>query len=491
MAGAVPPTYAVSTVSGSVRSTLAALLVLASTSALVLMACRREPAPLEPPPPARDTLAPELQVVFPTDAYGAYDRDSNGLADIEVAWRDSGGAVVPATFRITCVDCLPGTAQDTNLAKGWRVIRQDTAGAVLEETVPLLMRSGSHLLRLTVADTAGNLSREQLIYLNLPPGAYHRSIDLAYHPEWQQVRAAYLVLTPDGRKGFVPFIDGHLAVFDAEGATPTHYAGPVTNSCFAAQISLDTTTDLAYIGGGGCETPGYDVVDTHAERELSWYPVGMGMASVEVAAGRIYTGESCTTGRIIVLNKATNQEIGSIETNTRSYDAVCPNAVTFALSSDGRSGWAGMVRGGIVKFDPATFAFLGRTDVWPPTGDSVWGDVRRIVLLDDRWLYASLIEWGLDEYDVVSGSRTAHNGSLIHDLALSPDRKLLFATTNDPSGLSNIGAPLLFEVPGLRLRYAFPARTGAIQDGAVFHPDGKRVYVITEFHVEVYLVRPM
>ena len=480
-----------STVGGRRAGWVRALAVLVVASAAVTAACRREPVAIDPPRPPRDTLAPQLQVTFPTDAYGAYDRDSNGLADLEVAWHDSGGAVNPASFRITCLDCLPAAAQDTNLATGWRPVRRDSSGAVLEETVPLLMRSGSHLLKLTVADTAGNVSPEKLVYLNLPPGAYHRSIDLAYHPEWQQVRAAHLVLTPDGRKGFVPFIDGHLAVFDPEGVAPTHWVGPVANSCFAAQIALDSTTGLAYIGGGGCETAGYSVVDTRAERELNWYLVGMGLASVELAGDRIYTGESCTTGRIIVLDKTTNQEIGRVETNSRPYGASCPNATTFALSRDGRTGWAGMVGGGIVTFDATTYTRTGRTDVWPPPGDSLWGNVRDLILLDDRWLYASLIEWGLDEYDIVAGSRTAHNGSLIHDLALSPDHKLLFATTNEFSGLANVGAPLLFEVPGLRLRYAFPPRPGAIQDGAVFHPDGKRVYVITEFHVEVYLVRPL
>lgn len=450
--------------------------------------------PPTPPVIPRDTHPPVLSVFFPTEAYGAYDRDSNGLVDLELAWRDSAGAVNPASLRITCVDCLPGTAQDTNFAAGWRTVRRDTAGAVLEETIPLMMRSGSHLLRVTVADTAGNTSREQLAYLDLPPGAFHRTIDLAYPPQWQQVRAANLALTPDARKGFVPFTDGHLAVFDPEGLVPTHYVGPINNSCFAAQISRDSATGLAYVGGGGCETPGFQVVDTRTEQALVDHWVGLGLVAVHVEGNRIFVGEACTNGRIFVLDKSSLQELGRIEVNATPFDGSCVHTGSFALTSDGRRGWGGMVHGGLVWFDTQTFSVIQRFRVVSSPIPDDYGSVRGVRLLADRWLYLALIRWGLDEWDTQNGNvRTAHYGTVVKELALSPDGRLLFASASPDGTLegSRTRAPLLFEVPGLRLRYAFPQRPGAISDGVAFHPDGKRAYVMAEFNVDVYLIRPL
>ena len=467
--------------------------VLLLTAALGAAGCSGE-TPTPPPVIPPDTHPPVLTIVYPSEAYGAYDRDSNGLLDLEVAWRDSAGAVNPASLRITCSDCLPGISQDTNFAVGWRTARRDTVGAVLEETIPLLMRSGSHLLRVTVTDTAGNRSTEKLVYLNLPPGAFHRAIDLAYPATWQQVKAAFVAVTADGHKGFVPFTDGHLAVFDPDGVTPTHYIGPITNSFPGAQISLDEATGLAYIGGGGAETPGFQVVDTRTEQPLAWYSVGMGLAGVHVEGNRIFVGESCTNGRIIVLDKMTMQELGRVEVGATPFEAVCTNTRTFALTSDGHQGWGGLVDAGLVWFDAQTYAVIQRFDLEPSPGTNNYGNVRDIRLLNDRWLYLARVCEGLDEWDVQNRNvRTGRYDGLIKELTLSPDGRLLFASASPDCTLSGsyTRAPLLFEVPGLRLRYAFPQRPGAISDGAVFHPDGKRVYVMAEFNVDVYLIRPM
>jgi hypothetical protein len=79
------------------------------------------------------------------------------------------------------------------------------------------------------------------------------------------------------------------------------------------------------------------------------------------------------------------------------------------------------------------------------------------------------------------------------ELALSPDGSALFVSA-DSGGLSlagdSVNTPYLFDVPGLHLRYAFPHRRGGITDAAVWDPDGKRVFMMEEFQVDVYLVRP-
>lgn len=437
-----------------------------------------------------------MRFVWPDTLTGAFDRDSNGLADIAVTWHDAGGGVDPASVRITCINCVPGVAADTNLAKGWRLLRADSAGAEFEETIPLMMSAGDHLLGVSVADAAGNRSGAVVAALHLPPGSYHRTIDLRYPAAWRQERATNLVLTADGRKGFVPFIGGNVAVFDPDGVALPHYIRNVPNSPFAADISLDSATGLAYIAGGGAATSGFTILDTWTEQVLRTVPVGLGAAGVAVRGTRIFAGEDCTTGRVFVYDKTTLAQVGKIEVGAAPWNSTCVNSVAFALTRDGRSGWAGLVAGDLYAFDGQTLALRQRYDLTPPPGDGIYGDVRDMVLVADRWLYLARVGQGLEEFDTPTGRVTAHYPvaeplyAIPKMLALSPDHRLLFACT-DPGTTpgTNQRAPVLFTVPGLQVRFAFPPRPG-ICDGVVFHPDGKRVYQMAEYAVEVYLVRP-
>lgn len=469
----------------------------ALASGLVVAGCAKEPGG---PPPVPDTLAPRLSVSFPTGSWpssphSAWDRDSNGLLDLELAWRDSSGAVDPHTLRIVCLEGIAGAPPDTNLALGWRRVRLDSAGAALEETIPLLLSSAASRLVISVRDTAGNTATDTVV-VGVPPGSFHRTIDLAYRPEWQQVVAANLVLTLDGRKGVVPFTDGHVAIFDPDGVAPTHYVDGVFNTIFASDIALDSATGLAYIGGGGGRTPGITVFDTRAEQQVRTRSVGLGVASVEVHGDRIYVGEACTTGRIIVLDKSSLNEVGRIDPQLPYPRNPCNNSDAEVVTADGRTGWAKVVEQGVFSFDPQTFRVIRRYDVEPPDGDGYYGDVRDLKLLAERWLYMAKLDGGLDEFDTQSDRVANHyptSGRVpnIKELALSPDGTRLFVSADTSvSGPVNVRAPLLFEVPGLRLRYTFPPRGGRIGDAVVWHPDGRRVYMMAEFNVDVYVVRP-
>ena len=459
--------------------------------ALGLAACREGPP--APPPPPRDTTAPRLEIVQPGGAFG-FDRDSNGLVDLEVRWTDSGGAVALSTLRVRSRPGPPGVPEDTNLARGWTLHRLDSTGAILEESVPLLLRPGDYFLVVSVADTAGNAATVTSPAFSVPVASFHRSIGLDYRPEWQQVRGVNLALNPEGTKGYVPFIDGHVAVFDPEGREPTRYIGPIANSGFAAQISVDTATGLAYIGGGGQETAGYSVLDTRTEQYLGWHWAGgLGLASVYVHDSRLFVGESCTNGRIFVYDKATHTELARVQVGAVGVPGSCPNSRAFEVTSDGRVGWAATVEAGLVWFNAERYSLLGILDIEPPSTNGRMGNARDIKLLGDRWLYLARLGWGLDEYDVRMMTLASHAGDArdYKELALSPDGRLLFATCSADDGRPPpIQAHKLYRVPGLQLLHAFPQRPGLIADAAVFHPDGKRVFVMASFQVDVYLIRP-
>lgn len=92
------------------RAVSLALGVVVATSG----ACRNDL-----PVGLRDSVPPSVRVVFPVPGTGTYDRDSDGLMDLELAWADSGGAVDPATLRIVAVEGgVPGFGRDSNLVPG-------------------------------------------------------------------------------------------------------------------------------------------------------------------------------------------------------------------------------------------------------------------------------------------------------------------------------------------------------------------------------------
>jgi len=302
-----------------------------------------------------------------------------------------------------------------------------------------------------------------------------------------------LALSPDGRKGFAPFHQC-VAVFDPEGVQATHFIEPVGNTGWAADIVVDTSTGLAYIGGGGTPTGGFTVLDTRTEQVVGGQFVGLGMASVAVDGDRIYAGEACTDGRIFVYDKHTLAEIGSIAVGAVSYTGSCPNSGAFQFSADHKTGWAAVVQEGLIRFDAEHLLLLDHVPL-----DSArlpfWLDARSIALVGDAWLYLARID-ALDEWSAALLHPTAHVAypPTYKVLALAPDGRTLAVSSGTgstgPFGDTLKYAPRLYDVPGLTLRYAFPTRIGHLSDDLVWHPDGKRLYLMVEYQVEVYLVRP-
>ncbi len=468
---------------------LAVGLLLWTTGA----ACRSD-LPIGP----RDSVPPTVRLVFPVPGTGAYDRDSDGLMDLELVWADSGGAVNPATLRITAVEGgVPGVSKDANLVPGWRLVRLDSTGAVLEETVASLLREGETRLAVSVADRDGNSITDTTPPFRLPPGAFHQAIPLTGMPSCQDDRGVNLALSPDGRKGFVPY-HRCVAVFDADGLHPVHFITGVPNTDFAVDISVDSTTGLAYIGGG-IGGQGFTVLDTRSEQVVGTGPIEQGgmVASVKVVGDRLFVGESCTSGTIDVYATGTAALLGRIPVGATSSTGSCPNTTSIAIAADG-DGWGAVVDAGLAHFDAHSYTMLGRVRLDSAFGGSYWGAARSIRLAANRWLDAALPCVGLEEFDTRPWRLTVKLGDAFHaapcfkELALSPDETSLFVSADSTGWIAvdSVQTPYLYDVPGLRLRYAFPHRRGGITDAVVWHPDGKRVYMMDEFRVDVYIIRP-
>lgn len=77
-------------------------------------------------------------------------------------------------------------------------------------------------------------------------------------------------------------------------------------------------------------------------------------------------------------------------------------------------------------------------------------------------------------------------------LALSPDEKRLFVTTQDNGALQSSNA--LIDIPSWQVVQLLPrprpAGQGRYDVGVAFHPNGKYIFVTHDQNVDVYLHRP-
>jgi len=454
----------------------------------LLVGCDSAPTP---PRSGSDSVPPVVRTLFP-DSAGNYDRDSNGLVDLEVAWTDSGGAVDPPSIRIRDV-YPPAGPPGADLHALWRVVRLDDSGAVFEEAAPGLLHAGQNRLLIEVADTAGNLAAVTSPTIVLPAAAFSRVITIPAQAGCTGSRAIYLALSPDGSRGFLPLYQC-IAVFQTDGPPNVRFVTSFPHAGFLSMIAVDSASGLAFVGGGGGQTSGFGILDTRTEQVVGEHSVGLGTAAVATDHGLLYVGEACTNGRIFVLDIPSLAEVGRIEVGASYWNSTCPNSNTFAFSEDGTRAWAGISDGGMIRLDLVADTVLEQIDL--DSGTSWLGNARDLALARDRWLLVARVRAGLDEYDVTTGAKTAHvppptNTSLsIRELALSPDGRTLFATADTNHLTTGVVAPIVYNVPGLVTRTVLPARPTPIFDAAVFHPDGQRVFMNAGRDVWVYLVRP-
>jgi len=168
--------------------------------------------------------------------------------------------------------------------------------------------------------------------------------------------------------------------------------------------------------------------------------------------------------------------------------------VVFAFSSTHRTGWAAVAAAGLVRFDPVALTLLDYFDLEP--GYPIYlGGAREIALVADHWLYLARVGEGLDLYQDEPWFRLVHLTSPRPFVTLdaSPDQRWLVVNINAsvPYGGHPGSTPQVYEAPGgLTLWYEYPVRMGRDTDAVRFHPDGKRFFVMAEYQVNVYLLRP-
>lgn len=450
-----------------------ALLLLFSAEA-----CRPERIIVPP-----DTTAPRLQVLSPHDTL--YDLDGDKLVDVSITWADSGGAIDPASARVRSLRPLNGTADTTtNLIAVWRLVRIDSAGLLLRETLENLLPDDQNRLEISVADTAGNRVTDTLTF-TLPHGAFYTTIETGVTSSAEH--AIGIVIDSAGRRGYVA-VARSLVVFDPDSlrivTTIRSYA-----SNFLRDIVLDEQRGYAYVSDGSIVR--YDLrTNTLTGRVPGTFSTSA-LAFSRANPSLLYAGENFAgwLGYVDVVADARTDELPIPQAGEEFVFDIA------VLPGDTKLYMTRYDEGGILVIDPVTKQILRRIQY--VSGNRFYADDFELSR-DNRHLYIALLDAsprGVADLDTQTDSVVRFLSLFPYvpgALGLSPSQHRLFVTTGDqfPTLPSK---NVLIDVQRWAIVQQFdrphPPGTNRIDGQVAFRPDGKLIFVSRDLVIDVYLNR--
>lgn len=457
------------------RGGLSALLALAAT------ACRAD----RPVGPAPDRHPPSVRVVSPTDS--AYDLDGDSLVDLELQWADSGGAVRAAAVRVRALTGVSAPGGDTaNLLDHWRLERRDATGLLAHETLDYLLHGGVNRLEVTVPDTAGNVTVDTVTF-KLPYAAWLKTIASGITGG---LPATGVALCSDDHRFYMP-VGGDLVIVDADSLRLVEVVSPGWTNQLWQPLCVPGDPVLYFTADGGLQR--YD------RAASQWLPnvgsfTGAGITQSRANPNLLYVGWG--GGDLGMISRSADSSLGYLGPWLPGY---VPGYVQLwsiaALSGDSKV-YVAYYYDGVWAIDPSRNVVLDSISV----GDtSYYGEVQSFALTrDDQRLYAAVtygyprgvheIDTGTDR-DIRSISLNPFSGIR---LALSPDEKRLFVTTQDNGAQQSSNA--LIDIPSWRVVQLLPrprpSGQGRYDIGVAFHPNGKYIFVTHDRDVDIYLHRP-
>lgn len=442
--------------------------------------------------PPRDSTAPHVHVLSPTPS--AADLDGDGFVDLSVTWADSAGRVDFAHATLRSLDGLAPPAPDTaDLLRHWRIERLDSAGLVAHETVDYLLRRGVTRLVLEVPDTAGNVRRDTLP-VQLPHYVtLSRTIETGL-PWWPP---AYRLAICDDGLLYAP-IRSRLAIINPDSQSLVAVIEPGTNPDTAP---FEMWQPLCIPGD-----PVLYIADFRLARfdrpTRQWLRVvRTTFASSSVASSRtdpdlIYEGESKAGIVGIISRSGATRTSGLLDMDPNNQTNI--NAIV-AAPGDNPLYVAYGEFGGVWAVDPVRDSVLARINLATPGDTTYLGQSLGMApSLDGTKVYVAVTDGsprGLAEIDVAT-SRISHRLALAGGrpitLAVSPDGRWAFVTTQDvranvPS--DNVLIDLTTWQPLEFVSRPRPAGDIRWDQGVVFHPNGKLLFVAHNQNVDAYLLR--
>jgi hypothetical protein len=466
------------------RCPAVALVVLELLMTVVPIACSDGPS-------GPEEESPMIDIRFPTS--GDYDRDGDGLVDIEVRFVDFGSGIDPATVQIRSSRALgPLGQRGTDLLEGFQVIQRDDSLAVLEETTDALLPDGPIDLIVHVSDQVGNPA-ERRIAINLPSGQFHRYLSAG--PQGIDFERFGIEMLPDGSKGYLLGQHGHdILPFDPFALT---FGNTIVVPGFVRFLPdgvYDPATARLYlIDTVQAEILVLDPVSDQFEAPISTSARGV---TLELGpSGLIYASLSARRASVAVVDPAERNQIKLIELPYESSlnEAAFIGASRVPTEEDRlhvilHVGPAGL---GVFDMDGAEIDWIDLNPGDPHPGFGNQSAIDRMaekLYVTDTPTPGGLVEVDLSSQEVVRELRM--DGLEGRNLALSPSTTRALVTLGAQPGFEPEN--WLVDLTTMTILEHLPSVMNLDRPGdqkGVFRPDGQLFFIVSGNGISVYLNR--
>jgi hypothetical protein len=430
-----------------------------------------------------DHIAPAVIVTSPKGS--TYDLNGDQLVDVSIAWRDSLSGVDPSTVRIRSLAKTNGPADtSTNLMISWTVVKNDQTGLLVRENLSNLLPDGPNRLEVSVADSAGNLRVDTLLF-TLPSVSPYLTIDPQLNPSTNPSYelASDITLDSARHRGFMA-VSRTIVEFDTDSMKVIGLIPSGTTTDPLQNVKFDSVSGLVYASDSrGVHV--YDPGSLGQLRSISNVLATMGLAFSRVNPSLLYSG-SAFDGWLVYANVASNAMTDTMQiahTADEFEFRIC------LLSGDQKLYMTRYNDGGILVIDPSAKRIISHVTQFQ--GHQFFTD--NIALSrDDQHLYMALkdaVLRGVADLDTRTDVivRSIDLSSFVPvDLALSP-----FLTTRDIDSVTP-SKNVVIDVPTWRAVQQLDRHRSGISgsDGpAAFRGDGKLLFVGRDQAIDVYLNR--
>ena len=429
-----------------------------------------------------------IEIVFPTTE--AFDRDDDGLVDIEVRFDDMGSGIDIESLEVFSNRPLGPMGQGgTDLLASFDVVQIDATGIVLEETTDAILPGGNVTLVIRIRDNAGNLG-EALRAIRLPFGSFHR---LLVGPD-VLVDPIGIEMVPNGSRGFLlpPAFESDIVPFD-----------PFTLEVLPS-ISSGGVEDLT---DGEFETGGENLYSVgKSDRQLSVLnipsmqaraPVPISSAGIGISrgpSGLFYVALIAQRASIAVVDPVQQTELRVIQTDVTN--SLNPQEPAFIVAPSFFGGeeriFAPMAvpPGGILVIETSSGDVESVIDINPSEAQlgtpqaSVLNQANgRLYLTDfDALAEANVLTQQLERRIEAVNLRPKF-------LSLSPSRQRLFMSAGSTRG--ETGESWLVDVDAFQIleRFSVPDPRPQGENKSVFRSDGQLIFAVRGNDIAVYLNR--
>ncbi|MGH7571857.1 MAG: YncE family protein [Gemmatimonadota bacterium] len=447
-------------------------------------------------PTGSDRTSPMVAIVFPSDREN-YDRDGDGLVDIEVQFTDSGSGVDETTLELAASrPAGPQGQGGTDLLQVFEVVARDSASAVLGETTEALLPDGEVILTVRVSDRAGRTG-EATRTIELPAGAFHRRLDLGLPPAGAPVNVEIL---PDGSRGYVLGDLGRLSLgFVPFDPHTLEFFPPIESPAVSNPFDAEYDPVAQRVFAVSINVPFMVVLDPSTGTLEASIPIFSRGVGVERGpqSGLLYVALSTTPAAIAVVDPVERRQVRVIQ--TAFTDPSNPGQEAFLKTprlpaiEDRIYVPLSVGPGGILVLDQASGELLEWIDINPSPGqidnpvESTLDRLRqKLYVADLSGAGAGLVEIDITRNEVARRITTERPGAKFP--VLSPSGNRLFVTLGGV-GLEADAENWLVDTTTFTILQRFQSINPCCDNDAAFRPDGQLVFVASGGGLAVYLNR--